>query len=150
MAASNSRAKIGLGTKVIFTQSGWSGEICEAITGLGVERGEIDVTHMGVPTLDEVTSNREKIPAGIANIKDMALVFHFDSAVGLPPINGPVETIQLIFKRRPTEATPAIFSASGFFKDATLNIPIEGKVVVNTVIAFSGAYIYTKPTLLAA
>src|SRR6185503_9828923 len=148
MAASNSRAKIGLGTKVVFTQSGWAGEICEAITGLGVERGEIDVTHMGVPTLDEVTSNRQKIPAGIAGIKDMALVFHFDSAVGLPPINQPEETIELIFKRRPTELTPAKFSATGFFINATLNIPIEGKVVINTVIAFSGAYTYTKPSLL--
>jgi hypothetical protein len=148
MAASNSRAKIGLGTKVIFTQSGWAGEICEPITGVGVERGEIDTTHMAVPTLDEVTSNRQKIPAGIAGIKDMTLVFHFDPAVGLPPINAPEETIQLILKRRPTESTPAVFSATGFFKDATLNIPIEGKMLINSVVAFSGAYTYTKPSLL--
>lgn len=148
MAASNSRAKIGLGTKVVFTQSGWSGEICEAITGLGVERGEIDVTHMGVPGLDEVRTNRQKIPAGIAGIKDMTLVFHFDSAVGLPPINAAEETVELIFKRRPTELTPAKFSATGFFKDATLNIPIEGKQIINSVVAFSGDFTYTKPSLL--
>jgi hypothetical protein len=147
MAASNSRAKIGLGTKVIFTQSGWTGEICEAIDGLGVERGEIDTTNMAVPTLDEVTANRQKIPAGIAGIKDMTLVFHFDSAIGLPPINAPEETVELIFKRRPTELTPAKFSATGFFKDATLTIPIEGKVTIRTIVAFSGAYTYTKPSL---
>ncbi len=150
MAASNSRAKIGLGTKVVFTQSGWSGEICEAITGLGVERGEIDVTHMGVPTLDTVKTNREKIPAGVAGISNTTLVFHFDPAQGLPPINAPEETVQFIFKRRPTELTPATFSATAFFISASLSIPIEGKMVINSVISFSGDYTYTKPTLLAA
>ncbi len=148
MAASNSRAKIGLGTRVVFTQSGWSGEVCEPITGLGVQRSEIDVTHMAVPTLDETTTNIQKIPGGLAGIKDLTLVFHFDSAVGLPPINAPEETIELIFKRRPTELTAAKFSATGFFKDATLTIPLDGKQIINTVVAFSGAYSYTKPSLL--
>ncbi len=148
MAVSNSRAKIGLGTKVIFTQSGWTGEICEPITGLGVQRSEIDVTHMAVPTLDESKTNVQKIPGGLASIKNLTLVFHFDPAVGLPPINAPEETIQLILKRRPTELTAAVFSATGFFTDATLTIPLDGKMVINSVVAFSGDYTYVKPSLL--
>ena len=148
MAASNSRAKIGLGAKVVFTQSGWSGEVCETITGLGVERGSINVTHMGVPTLEEVTTNEETLPAGIARIKPMTLVFHFDPAVGLPPINGPVETVEISFKRRATELTPAKFIASGYFTDATLSIPIAEKMVINSVVSFTGNLVYQKPSLL--
>lgn len=148
MAASNSRAKIGLGTRVVFTQSGWSGEICEAITGLGVERGEIDVTHMAVPQLTEVKTNRQKIPAGVAGISNTTLVFHFDPAQGLPPINAAEETVEFIFPRRPTELTPAKFSATAFFINASLNIPVEGKMQINSVISFSGDYSYQKPALL--
>src|SRR5712691_8163902 len=104
MAASNSRAKIGLGTKVTFTQTGFVGEVIDSIEGLGVERADFDATHMGVLTLDQVRTNREKIPAGLAGINDITLSVHFDPAVGFPALSEP-ETIELVFPRRKTEST---------------------------------------------
>ena len=147
MAASNSRAKIGLGTKVVFTQSGFIGEIVETIEGLGVERGDFDATHMGVPTLDQVKTNRLKVPSGLAGIKDMSLTLHFDPALGLPPLAEP-ETIELTFARRKTEATAAQWSATGYLKDCGASIPVENKMTARVTLGFTGDYLYIKPTLL--
>jgi hypothetical protein len=147
MAASHSRAKIGLGTKVIFTQTGFIGEIIEGVEGLGVERADFDATHMGVPTLDQVKTNRQKIPAGLAGINDMTLSLHFDPAVGLPALSDP-ETIELIFPRRKTESTPAKWSATGYLKGVSASIPVDNKMTARVTLGFTGDYTYTRPTLL--
>lgn len=147
MAASNSRAKIGLGTKVTFTQTGFVGEIIESIDGLGVERADFDATHMAVDTLDQVKTNRQKIPAGLAGINDITLSVHFDPAVGFPALSDP-ETIELVFPRRKTESTAGKWSATGYLKGVSATIPVENKMTARITLGFTGNYTYVKPTLI--
>ena len=146
MAVANSRARIGLGTKIIFTQSGFTGEIIEQIT-MGADRGEVDVTHMGVLPVEPGTiGNRLKIPLEIAGIKDMSFSMHLDEAASVPPIDQDPETIIIQFRRRKTQITAAQFSATGFLKDYTWTIPMEGKMIVACVVAWTGNGVFTRAT----
>jgi hypothetical protein len=149
MAASNSRAKIGLGTKVVFTQSGSIGEIMSLSNALGLEGTSFDASHLGMPTLDEVSANGQKIPGGIVQITDMSGVIHFDPANGIPPMLLS-QTIEVVLPKRSTELSAAKFSATGWLQSFNASMTPNEKMQGNFVIAFTGAYVYTKPTLLAA
>lgn len=147
MARSNSRAKIGLGTKITFTESGFVGEIIDQIEGMGFERQTFDATHMDVPPIGEVRTNGQKVFSDLARIKDATMTVHFDPAIGPPPVNEG-ETIVFQFPRRKTEATAAEWSATGAIVDCGMTIPVEAKMQQRFTVAFTGDYSYKRPTLL--
>lgn len=148
MAASTSRATVGLGTKIILTQSGSLGEIM-SYAGIGWERGFFDATHMDVPEVDGATvrSNGQQIPSGLVRFKPWTVQVHWDSARGLPTPNEP-ETIELELRKRKTELTGGKFSATGFITDTTMGLEIDAKTIHTVTIQFTGDYVYVKPTLL--
>jgi|SRR6266568_2712768 len=145
MAASRSRARIGLGTKIIWTQSGFGGEIINQITGLGASRKDFDATHMDVPALQPGQfANGQKVPSDVAELKDMHYELHLDEAAAVPPVGGEPETIELQFRRRKTDLTPAKWSATGWLKEFEWTIPVEGKMTAKVVVAFTGDAVFTK------
>jgi hypothetical protein len=150
MAATTSRARIGLGTQIVFTQSQFAGEIIEQIT-FGTERDDIDVTHMGVPPVEPggPITNRQKIPLEISGISDMNFTVHLDEEAGWPPVNGQPETIEIIFRRRKTQATAAKFSATGWVKTVNATLPLEGKMTMALTVGFTGDLLFTRATALA-
>lgn len=151
MAASRSRARIGLGTKIIWTQAGFTGEIIEQITGLGAERGDFDVTHMDVPPLEPGQfANALKIPSEIARIPDMTYMVHFDEASSIPPIGGDPETIEIRFRRRKTDLTAAKMEGTGWLKSFSITLPVEGKATMQIVVSWTGNMVFTRSTPLAA
>ena len=146
MAVANSRARIGLGTKIIFTQSGFTGEIIEQIT-FGAMRGEVDVTHMGVAPIEPGTiGNRLKIPLEIAEIKDLSFTMHLDEESAVPPLDQEPETILIQFRKRKSQLTAAQFSATGFLKDYTWTIPMDGKMTMACVVTFTGNGEFVRAT----
>lgn len=151
MATTTSRARIGLGTKIVFTQSGFAGEIVEQIT-FGTERGEVDTTHMGVPAIEPggPITNRQKIPLEVAGISDMNFTVHLDEESGWPPVNGDPETVEIIFRRRKTQLSPAKFSATGYIKTANATLPVEGKMTLAITVGFTGNLLFTRAVSLAA
>lgn len=148
MAESNSRAKIGLGAQIIFTQSGSIGEIVSINGAMGVQGTSLDASHLMMPTLDEVNSNGQQIPGGIVQLKDWNLSVHFDSAIGLPKVHE-VQLIQLILPKRTTESSPATWQATGWVKDVEVTMQPNEIMAAAVIIAFTGNYEYTKPTLMA-
>lgn len=149
MSAATTRARVGLGTQLIFTQSGITGEIIETISW-GIDGGDaIDATHMGVSPLDgfEIRTNGEMIPREIATLRPLTCTLHFDEESGLPLVNQP-ETIQLILRRRKTQLTPAIWQATGWVSTLDLDIPVAEKMVYRMTVIFTGNYLYTKPRAL--
>jgi hypothetical protein len=148
MAESNSRAKIGLGTQIIFTQSGTIGEIVSINGAMGLAGTSLDASHLMMPTLDEVNSNGQQIPGGVAQLKDWNLNIHFDSAIGLPKVHE-VQTIQLVLPKRTNESSPAKWQATGWVKDVEVSMQPNEIMAATVIIAFTGAYEYTKPTLFA-
>jgi hypothetical protein len=148
MAESNSRAKIGLGAQIIFTQSGSIGEIVSINGAMGVQGTSLDASHLMMPTLDEVNSNGQQIPGGIVQLKDWNLSVHFDSAIGLPKVHE-VQLIQLILPKRTTESSPATWQATGWVKDCEISMQPNEIMLAAVIIAFTGNYEYTKPTLMA-
>ena len=146
MAVASSRARIGLGTRIVFTQSGFTGEIIETIT-MGASRGEVDVTHMGVPPIEPGTiGNRLKIPLEIADIKDLSFTMHLDEEAAVPPLSENPETIEIQFRKRKTQITAAKFAATGFLKDYTWTIPMDGKMTLACVVCFTGNGEFTRAT----
>jgi hypothetical protein len=148
MAAATTRARVGLGTKIVFHDSGITGEIIETISW-GIDGGEaIDATHMGVPPLDgySIRTNGEMIPRETAQLRQMTLTLHFDEASGLPQVNRP-ETIELILRRRSTQLTSARWKATGWVQSMDLDIPVQEKMVYRMTLAFTGNFVYTKPTI---
>lgn len=146
MAVSTSRAKVGLGSKVVFTQSGSIGEIL-SITGVGWERGFFDATHMEVPSLDDVHTNGQQIPSDLARFKPWTVTAHFDSALGFPPAREP-ETIELVLPKRKAELVPAKLSATGWISDVTMGLEVDAKAVATFTMQFTGDYLYQRPVLL--
>ena len=151
MAASQSRARTGLGTKIVFTQSQFTGEIIETIDGLGGTRERYDTTHMGTAPLEQGDfSNSESIPADVADIADMTFVLHLDTANPIPPISEEDQTIEIIFRRRKTELTAAKFIGCGGIKSYAWTVPVRGKMTMRCTVGFTGTPRYIKPTLVAA
>lgn len=148
MAESNSRAKIGLGTQIIFTQSGSIGEIVSINGAMGVQGTSLDASHLMMPTLDEVNSNGQQVPGGVVQLKDWNLTVHFDSAIGLPKVHE-VQTIQLVLPKRTNESSPAKWQATGWVKDAEVSMQPNEIMQATIIIAFTGAYLYERPTLFA-
>lgn len=148
MAIPNSRAKIGLGTKIIFTQSGSIGEIVSITGALGLQGTSFDASHLGMPTLDQVNANGQKVPGGVVQIKNMTATIHFDSANGIPPLLL-AQTIELLLPKRAVEASPAKWSATGWVEDFEASMQPNEKMMSTVVLAFTGNFIYTKPTLVA-
>lgn len=148
MAVTNSRAKIGLGTKIIFTQSGSIGEIMSITGALGLQGTSFDASHLGMPTLDQVNANGQKVPGGIVQIKSMTATIHFDPALGIPPLLLP-QTIEVILPKRTTESSPAKFSATGWMEDYEAGMQPNEKMTATCVVAFTGNFVYVKPTLVA-
>jgi hypothetical protein len=142
-----SRAKIGLGSKVIFTQSGFVGEVINEIRGMGFTRPSFDATHMDSPDLEEVRTNGQMIPGSFAQIKPATMTLHFDPSLGLPPVNDG-EMIIIEFPRRKTEATPASWRAFGWVSDCDMAIPVKEKMTQTITLDFTGDTFYKKPTLL--
>lgn len=147
---STSRARIGLGTKIIWTQSQFVVEIIDQITGLGAERGDFDATHMDVPPLEPGQfANALKIPSEIARIPDMTYMAHLDEARAIPPIGGDPETIEIFFRRRKTDLTAAKLAGTGWLKSFSWTIPVENKATVQIVVAWTGNMVFTRPTPLS-
>lgn len=148
MAESNSRAKIGLGAQIIFTQSGSIGEIVSINGAMGVAGTSLDASHLQMPTLDEVNANGQQVPGGVVQLKDWTLSVHFDSAIGLPKVHE-VQTIELTLPKRTNESSPAKWSATGWVKDIEVTMQPNELMMAAVIIAFTGDYAYSKPTLFA-
>jgi len=148
MAVSNSRAKIGLGAQIEFTQSGSIGEIVGGNDFMGVQGTSLDASHLMMPTLDEVHSNGQQIPGGVVQLMDWSLNVHFDSAIGLPKVHE-VQTIRLILPKRTNESSPAKWQATGWVKQCSISMQPNEIMMAAITIAFTGNYEYSRPTLLA-
>jgi hypothetical protein len=150
MAASTSRARVGLGTKINFALSGSKGEIIETVSW-GIDGGDaIDATHMDVPPIDGdgIRTNAEMIPREIARLQPMTFTAHFDEALGLPQLNFP-ETIELVLRRRSGQLTPAKMSATGWVSNVAFDLPVNEKSVVRMTVSFTGNFVYVRPLLAA-
>ena len=148
MAVPNSRAKIGLGAQIIFTQSGSIGEIVSINGAMGVAGTSLDASHLMMPTLDEVNSNGQQIPGGVVQLKDWNLSVHFDSTIGLPTVHE-VQTIELILPKRTNESSPAKWSATGWVKDVEVTMQPTEIMMAAIINAFTGDFAYQRPTLFA-
>ena len=148
MAVSNSRAQIVLGAKVELTPSGACGEITTIGDVLAWTRSSFEANHLGMPTLDEVKTNGQKVQGGVAMLEPATLTVHFDSASGMPRPNE-AETIRFTFPKRKTEAQSAYFQATGWIsKVSGLSIQPDAKMTQQITIDWTGDYTYVKPVLL--
>jgi hypothetical protein len=137
-------ARTGLGTKIIFAQSGFSHEIFGQIV-LGGIRGEVDVSHMlSINTEVGGVGSRQKASLEISGIKDMSFSLHFDDEAEIPPLHQEAETIILQFPKRKELDYPSTLTTTGFLKDYTITTPLDGKVVVECIVGFSGNAIWKR------
>jgi hypothetical protein len=126
----------GFGTTITF-QSGFFAQITN-VGWDGIERGDIDTSHM-TTTEGWMTF----IPSDLKNAGELTVEISFDPD-DAPPITAAPETITVTHPIPAGGNTAATWACSGYMKSFGNAIPHDGKMTGTAVLKFSG-----KPTFTA-
>jgi len=127
---------IGTGTTVAFGTSGTSMAYrIESVNLDGITREAIRTSHMGTTTAHTF------MPGDLADFGELKLSVHYDSALGLPPINSAAETITITLPAGGTSTHTIV--GSGFLTGLAINDPLEGLIMADMTIKYTGALTVT-------
>ena len=122
--------EIGTGTTITFA-TGFFAEIL-SVDWSGIEREDIDSTHMGTATA------RTFEPSDLYDPGELSVTMHHAPAT-TPPISSAAETITVTFP----DSGAATWAASGYMKSYEITSELEGKIEATAVLKFSGAITIT-------
>lgn len=128
----------GYGATVTFS-SGFMAQVLNASWD-GLERGEIDTTHM-TSTNGWMTF----IPSDLKNPGELTVELLFNPSTA-PPITGAAETITVTFPIPSGGSTAATWACSGFMKSLSPSVPHDDRMLATAVLKFSGEPTFTAGT----
>lgn len=135
-------ADIGTGCTIVFTTSGFSGEILD-VKG-GFQRKSIDITNLAAAPGDYHT----KMPGDLVDAKPIVLEILFDPDK-IPPILGAIETVTITFPLPAGKITAAKLVGKAFVMEWDFNIPLEEKMTGTMQIEWQGGSA-NKPVFTAS
>lgn len=127
-------ADVTTGASITFS-SGFFAEITN-IGHSGINRGSVDVTHMGT------TDAREFMPTDLYDAGELSVELQFDPDSS-PPIDQAAETVTVTFPTPSGGVSGATWAADGFMTDFEYTGPLEDKMTATATIKFTGTITYT-------
>lgn len=128
----------GAGATITFGTSGFSAELIDVIGLGGISRGSVDTTHFGTTQPGSgAIGGMTFIPEAFVDPGTMTLEFHLNPD-DLPPVNGPLEQITMLFKPSGGDSTGASWVFNGFVTDLDYSINLKSKMTGTMTLKISG------------